>query len=141
MNPEANQPVPEVSEAEETQLCLSCLTPNPVLGNFCLQCGAPISPYAATAPFESAFAEGFVLRSAVERPKNRLVLTGILAYAVSIGAVGLVFVFASRPGMDVAWFVGLALCLFASALGARAMMHWRRGREIVDLGSRKDNSV
>ncbi|MCC7376475.1 MAG: hypothetical protein IT581_17580 [Verrucomicrobiales bacterium] len=128
MNPEANQPVPEVTEAEETQLCLSCLAPNPVLGHFCRQCGAPISPYAVTAPFESAYAEGFALRRAVESPKNRVVLGGVLAYAASMAAIGLVILLTSGPEWNVVWLLGLGLVVFGAALGTRALLHWRRGR-------------
>ncbi len=45
--------------------------------HFCIKCGAPLSSYAAIGPFESVLAEGHVYRSAVERPRNLIILLGI----------------------------------------------------------------
>jgi hypothetical protein len=41
------------ADAMEHALCLQCLAPNVPTAHFCGDCGAPLSPYAATAPFES----------------------------------------------------------------------------------------
>jgi len=59
------------------QLCTSCAAPNEPAAHFCVKCGAPLSSYAATGPFESLFAEGHVYRQAAEHPRNLIVLLGI----------------------------------------------------------------
>jgi len=74
MTPEPHQ---DLTEANEQQLCVSCLTPNDPAAHFCLKCGAPLSSYASTGPFESLFAEGSVYRSAAERPQKLIVVLGI----------------------------------------------------------------
>ena len=51
--------------------------PNEPSANFCAKCGAPITSYAATGPFESLFAEGHVYRQAVEKPRRFVVVLGI----------------------------------------------------------------
>ncbi len=68
---------PSTPDAEEKQLCLSCLTPNHLANHFCAKCGAPLTSYAATAPFESIFAEGSVYRQAAERPHKFIIVLGI----------------------------------------------------------------
>src|SRR3954464_10914584 len=59
---------PEV--AEEKQLCANCMFPNYPEAHFCAKCGAPLSSYASTGPFESLFAEGHVYRQATEQPRK-----------------------------------------------------------------------
>ena len=74
MTPEPHQDLPE---ANERQLCVSCMTPNDPAAHFCTKCGAPLSSYASTGPFESLFAEGSVYRSAAERPRKLVVVLGV----------------------------------------------------------------
>ena len=64
-------------ENQERELCPSCLAPNAPGAHFCSDCGAPLSSYAATAPFVSLFAEGHAYRQAVEKPRSWIVLLGI----------------------------------------------------------------
>jgi hypothetical protein len=59
------------------QLCLHCLAPNDVAADFCAQCRASLTSFAATAPLECAFAEGAVCRFAAERPRRLIVVLGI----------------------------------------------------------------
>ncbi len=73
---------PEISEQapgglDEKQLCLNCVFPNETEAHFCANCGAPLSSYAATGPFERIFAEGHVYRQAVEQPRSLVVVVGI----------------------------------------------------------------
>jgi len=70
-NPNAAQ------EAGEQELCTQCMTGNPPGLHFCRNCGAPLSSYAATGPFESLFAEGHVYRRAAEQPQRFIVVLGI----------------------------------------------------------------
>jgi hypothetical protein len=62
------------------------LWPNQPEANFCAKCGAPLTAYAATGPFESVFAEGYIYRQAAERPRSFIVVAGIW---VLFGALGL----------------------------------------------------
>lgn len=64
-------------EAGEQELCTQCMTGNPPGSHFCAECGAPLSSYAATGPFESLFAEGHLYRRATERPQRIIVVFGI----------------------------------------------------------------
>jgi hypothetical protein len=57
----------EDREGEESELCISCLKPNVPGTHFCRHCGTPLTSYAATAPFESIFAEGDMWRKAATR--------------------------------------------------------------------------
>src|SRR3954464_15103851 len=66
---------PEV--AEEKQLCANCMFPNYPEAHFCAKCGAPLSSYASTGPFESLFAEGHIYRQATEQPRKLVVVFGI----------------------------------------------------------------
>jgi hypothetical protein len=85
----SSEPEPNVSDAEEMQLCISCTAPNNPSAHFCAKCGAPLTSYASTGPFESIFAEGSVYRSAVERPQKLVVVLGIwlLFGPVTLGGV------------------------------------------------------
>ncbi len=64
-------------ENQEQELCTQCLTGNRPDSHFCRQCGAPLSSYAATGPFESLFAEGHVYRKAAEQPQRLIVVLGM----------------------------------------------------------------
>jgi len=80
-------------EPDEKQLCVSCLFPNEPLAHFCAKCGAPITSYAATGPFESIFAEGHVYRQAVERPRSFVVVLGVWLLFGSMALTGAVMPF------------------------------------------------
>lgn len=68
---------PDLPETQEMQLCVSCTAPNEPSAHFCAKCGAPLSSYASTGPFESLFAEGSVYRQAAERPQKLVVVLGV----------------------------------------------------------------
>lgn len=59
----------ENREAQELEICISCLKTNDPGTHFCGHCGTPLTSYAATAPFESIFAEGDLWRKAVSHPR------------------------------------------------------------------------
>lgn len=86
MNPELET---KEEETEESPLCLGCLTPNNSSANFCAKCGAPMTSYAASGPFECLFAEGHLYRQAAERPKNLMVVLGVWFIFGFIGIGGL----------------------------------------------------
>lgn len=65
------------SGLEEKQLCTNCGAPNSPSAHFCGGCGAPLSSYAGTGPFESLSAEGFIYRQATARPRSLIVVVGI----------------------------------------------------------------
>jgi len=74
---------------QECELCLNCLSPNPPETHFCSDCGAPLSSYAATGPFELLFAEGHVYRNAAEKPSKPVVLFGMWLIFGLLGFGGL----------------------------------------------------
>ena len=74
MSDEIPQP-PE--ESCEKKLCPGCLAPNDPSANFCVKCGAPLTPYAAIGPFESIQAQGYIYRRAAEQPARLIVVIGI----------------------------------------------------------------
>jgi ribosomal protein L40E len=87
------------AEMEEKQLCLSCLFPNTTSANFCAKCGAPLSSYAATGPFEHLFAEGYVYREAAEKPRSLIVVLGIWLIFGFMALTGAFMVFLVRSGV------------------------------------------
>lgn len=70
--------------------------PNEASANFCAKCGAPITSYAATGPFESLFAEGHVYRQAVEKPRRFVVVLGIWIIFGPMALTGVAVLFISR---------------------------------------------
>ena len=66
MTPEDDQP-----------LCVSCLHPNPEGLHFCEKCGAPLSSYASTAPFEQIYSQGHVFRAAAHGKPCLIVVLGV----------------------------------------------------------------
>jgi hypothetical protein len=90
----SHQPEDNAPEAEEEkQLCLSCMFPNEPAAHFCAKCGAPMTSYAATGPFEHLFAEGHVYRQAAERPRRLIVVLGIwlIFGPMALACVALIF--------------------------------------------------
>ena len=87
MSSESHSDLPEVKDA---QICVSCLVPNEPSAHFCAKCGAPLSSYASTAPFESSFAAGSIYRSASERPRKLIVVIGIWLLFGPMAVMGIV---------------------------------------------------
>src|SRR5688500_16085621 len=76
---------------DELEICISCLKTNSPGTHFCRHCGTPLTSYAATAPFESIFAEGDFWRKAMRRAKDKPVRRIlILVFVVSL-ALGILF--------------------------------------------------
>ena len=90
MDPEPSNPLP--NPGAEKQLCVSCMFPNEPQAHFCTKCGAPLTSYAATGPFESMFAEGHVYRQAAERPHRFIVVLGIWLIFAAIAFIGVVMI-------------------------------------------------
>ena len=83
-------------EDEKQLLCVSCMFPNEPPVHFCAKCGAPMSSYAATGPFESLFAEGHVYRQATERPRRLIVVLGIWIIFGMMAVAGVAMLFIGR---------------------------------------------
>lgn len=116
---------PSAPEADGPQLCPGCLTPNDATADFCAKCGAPLSSYAATGPFERLFAEGHIYRQAAERPHRPVILIGIWAIFGTLGAAGAVLLFAGQRENFLTPVVGAVLLVLST------MMLWRTTRNYV----------
>jgi ribosomal protein L40E len=88
--PESPSQAPD--ETNEKQLCVSCVFPNEPTANFCVKCGAPLTSYASTGPFEHLFAEGHAYRQAAERPRSLIVVLGVWLIFGMTGIAGVVLV-------------------------------------------------
>ena len=84
------------ADSDEKQLCVSCMFPNEPAAHFCAKCGAPMTSYAATGPFESLLAEGHVYRQASERPRSFVVVLGIWIIFGSMALAGAALLFIGR---------------------------------------------
>lgn len=113
------------ADTEGSPLCLGCLTPNHATAHFCAKCGAPMSSYAASGPFECLFAEGHVYRQAAERPKNLVVVLGVWLIFGVVGLGGL-FIAIVGSGSGVS-SVLLGAFLFLISLA----MIWRTTRSYL----------
>lgn len=87
------------------------MAPNEPSAHFCVKCGAPLSSYASTAPFESRFAIGSLLRRATERPRSFFVVLGMWMVCVSMAVAGIMLVSRGRDR-------GLPKGLYFLAIGA-----------------------
>jgi len=94
--PPQPEDTPEIPSEPEKQLCASCMFPNELSAHFCVKCGAPMTPYAATGPFESVFAEGHVFRQAAEKPRSLIVVLGIWFIFGMMALAGAVMLFIGR---------------------------------------------
>lgn len=88
MPSEPDPMVEPLEEADEKELCLSCMEPNDTGVPFCARCGAPMTSYAATGPLEHIFAEGYAYRQAAERPRSFIVVLGIWMIFVTVALAG-----------------------------------------------------
>lgn len=98
MNDHTDPDPTEPSTEEETPLCLGCLTPNLAAAHFCVKCGAPMTTYAATGPFESLFAEGHAYRQAAEHPTRFVVVAGVwlIFGPIGLGSLAVIFMGSRR---------------------------------------------
>jgi hypothetical protein len=129
MNADTNEKSEVTQEIEEQELCTQCMTDNRPGAHFCLKCGAPLSSYAATGPFESLFAEGHVYRRAAEQPQRLIVLLGIWLIFGSVALAGAMIAATSRDfghRFDLPFGVGLlSISLF---LIAKTTKNYRKRR-------------
>jgi hypothetical protein len=101
------------AESDEKQLCLNCLFPNEAASHFCVECGAPLTSYAATGPFEHLFAEGHAYRQAAERPRKLIVVLGIW---LVFGMMGLAGATLLANALALEFFGGAFFLLVSSAI-------------------------
>lgn len=129
---EPNQSSPSESAATERQLCLKCLVPNDVSAHFCSECGAPLSSYAATAPFEHILAEGHTYRQAAESPRSIIVVLGVWLIFGSMALLGIFQLLISRELGAVSIIISAFLLLVSSAIIWKTTTNylaWIRTRE------------
>jgi hypothetical protein len=91
----------EVVEDFENELCIHCCEANAPLVKFCRHCRAPLHPLAAYNPYERVYATGFIWRTAVSKPNNRMVLIGMYLYfapTLLVQALLLWGIFRDTPG-------------------------------------------
>ena len=77
MSVDTNEKSDATQELGEQELCIECMAGNRPGSHFCCKCGAPLTSYAATGPFESLFAEGHIYRKATDRPHRFIIVLGI----------------------------------------------------------------
>jgi len=106
----------------EKQLCVSCMAPNEPSAHFCIKCGAPLSSYASTGPFESVLAEGAVYRQAAERPRTLIVVLGVWLIFGTMGLVGLMIAVMGRD-MGIGYMAS-----GASMLAISVVLIWKSTR-------------
>jgi hypothetical protein len=125
-------------------LCISCATPNDPIANFCQHCGAPMTSYASTGPFESLFSEGRAYREAADHPRSPVVLVGVwLLFGVMfLGGLLLTTpavkgdVLMAIPG---ALLMGLSLMMLVKT--TRNFIAGRRGRPVRGADTEEDVGV
>ena len=109
-----SETLPDEPGAEGRQLCLHCLAPNDPSAHFCAKCGAPLTSYASTAPFESVFAQGSVFREGAQHPKKLVVVLGMwLVFGAMIGAGILTFIL---KGEGSARIMGALMVVISAAI-------------------------
>jgi len=65
------------NDLADSDLCIHCLEPVGHNANFCIHCRAPLGFLAGTVSYYSVFAEGFIMRAAVTRPRNLTTVMGV----------------------------------------------------------------
>lgn len=107
------------AESNEKKLCLSCMFPNDPDVHFCAECGAPMTSYAATGPFEHIFAEGYVYRQAAERPRKFIVVLGVWLIFGTLALGGAVLLFMGLDMSFVEMLVGAFFLLISAVMIAK----------------------
>ena len=129
MSSESEHPSETPADPEEKQLCINCMLPNGLSAHFCAKCGAPLTSYAATGPFEHLFAEGHVYRQATERPQRFIVVLGIWLIFGMLTLAGLALVALGREAdlfqvVIGALFVAISLVMIVKT----TRNYFRKGR-------------
>jgi len=119
-------------ESEEKQLCLSCLAPNESTAHFCGKCGAPLSSYAATGPFESLLAEGSVYRQAAEHLRRLVVVLGVwlIFGMMALGGFGLVV--RDQTSNLFSLILGSGLVIISVAMIAKTTRNYLAKKKILE---------
>ena len=126
MSPE---PSKDLSKAGEKQLCLGCMAPNEPSAHFCVKCGAPLTSYAATGPFESRFAQGHAFRQAAEQPRKLIVVLGVWLFFGMLAFGGIFLLVADARDGDI------GLRIIAGFIGAISVaMIWKTTRNYFFRG-------
>ena len=129
MHSEFETPPAATDTSNEKQLCLSCMFPNEPGAHFCAECGAPLTSYAATGPFESIFAEGHVYRQAAERPRSFIVVLGIWMIFGALALTGTMMIAGGRES-GLGWIVvGTFLLLLSLVMIAKTTRNYFTGRK------------
>jgi hypothetical protein len=128
----SEEPNQETPEAVEKQLCVSCMAPNEPSAHFCAKCGAPLTSYASTGPFESIFAEGSAYRAAAERPQKLVVVLGIWLIFGPMALAGLLMVAMMRSAGFIFGVIGAGMAAFSM------VMLWKTTRNYLARGKKDD---
>ena len=118
----------QLPESDEKQLCVSCIAPNEPTVHFCTTCGAPLSSYASTGPFEHLFAEGAVYRQAVERPRSLIVVLGVWLIFGVMALAGLLLFATGRDAGFVAAIGGVALPAISLVMICKTTRNYLAGK-------------
>lgn len=76
-------------------ICLGCAKPNPEGIHFCSECGAPLTSFATTSPFEGTLARGYAYHQAVTGRPRLIVLAGVWLTMFPAAFVGFILVLGS----------------------------------------------
>jgi hypothetical protein len=82
-------------------ICLHCAAELVGRTHFCPECGCPVTPEAASMPYESVLARGFLAREASSKPRKLIVVLGMwlmMLPAFLIFSLGFVVMFLSLLG-------------------------------------------
>jgi len=79
----------QVSDLIETPICLHCAAELTGHEHFCAKCGCPVTPMAASLPYESILARGFAVREGSSRPRKFIVVLGMW---ILLGPMFVIFV-------------------------------------------------
>jgi hypothetical protein len=116
-------------ESAEQALCPQCMTDNVPNSPFCSKCGAPLTSYAATGPFERLFAEGYVYRRAAEHPNGLIVVLGMWLIFGSAAIAGIsVTIISWQMGDTFSVFPGILLTIFSAVLVGKTTKNYLKRR-------------
>jgi hypothetical protein len=119
------------------------MAPNDPDANFCTECGAPLTSYASTGPFEHLFAEGAVYRQAAERPRNLVVVVGVWLIFGMLASGGLLFLVLASGGLPFLVlgrdFSVLVAMVGAGSFAVSVAMIWRTTRSYATRKQVKAN--
>ena len=118
INMKSNTPDATASQVDSDPLplCLTCLEKNSTEAHFCTQCGAPMTSYACSGPFEYTRAQGHLCREAAERPRRLLVVVGVWLIFAPIAGVGWLMLALGRGAEVVGLVEGLAMAAIATGI-------------------------